>query len=50
MPFKSRQQEKWMWATHPQMAQQWEEHTPKGEKLPKKVGKKDGSKKGSKKA
>jgi hypothetical protein len=49
MPFKSQQQEKWMWATHPQMAQQWEKHTPKGKTLPKKVGK-HGGKKGSKKA
>jgi len=40
MPFKSKQQEKWMWATHPEMARQWEEHTPKGAKLPKKVKKK----------
>ena len=45
MPFKSKQQEKWMWATHPQMAKQWEEHTPKGKKLPLKVRKKDDSKK-----
>jgi hypothetical protein len=39
MPFKSKQQEKWMWATHPQMAKQWEAHTPKGTKLPTKVSK-----------
>ncbi len=39
MPFKSRQQEKWMWSTHPQMARQWEEHTPKGKKLPAKLKK-----------
>ena len=37
MPFKSQQQRKWMYATHPEMAQQWEEHTPKGEHLPRKV-------------
>jgi hypothetical protein len=37
MPFKSKQQEKWMWATHPQMARQWEEHTPKNTALPDKV-------------
>jgi len=37
MPFKSKAQEKWMWATKPQMARQWEEHTPKNSKLPAKV-------------
>jgi hypothetical protein len=42
MPFKSRAQEKWMYATHPQMARQWQKETPKG-KLPEKVkDKKDG--------
>jgi len=45
MPFKSKQQRKWMYATHPEMAQQWEEHTPKGAKLPKKVSKKNGKSK-----
>lgn len=45
MPFKSQQQRKFMYAKHPEMAQQWEEHTPKGKKLPKKVKDKDGSKK-----
>jgi hypothetical protein len=39
MPFKSKKQEKWMWKTHPQMAKQWEAHTPKGTKLPEKVTK-----------
>jgi len=37
MPFKSRQQEKWMFATHPEMARQWASETPKGKTLPKKV-------------
>lgn len=37
MPFKSRQQEKWMWATHPKMARQWEEHTPKDRVIPDKL-------------
>lgn len=37
MPFKSRQQEKWMWATHPKMARQWEEHTPKDKPIPDKL-------------
>jgi|APCry1669192111_1035396.scaffolds.fasta_scaffold01097_7 hypothetical protein len=45
MPFKSKQQEKWMWATHPQMAKQWEEHTPNREVLPKRVSKKTTNKK-----
>lgn len=40
MPFESEAQRRWMWATHPQMAREWAEHTPKGAKLPAKVGKK----------
>jgi hypothetical protein len=38
MPFKSRAQEKWMYATHPEMARQWQKETPKG-KLPERVKK-----------
>lgn len=34
MPFKSRAQEKWMFANHPRMARRWAAHTPKGKKLP----------------
>lgn len=45
MPFKSEAQKGWMYANHPQMAKQWEEHTPKGKKLPLKVRKKNDSKK-----
>ena len=37
MPFKSKSQRRWMYATHPEMAQEWAEHTPKGAKLPEKV-------------
>lgn len=37
MPFRSESQRKWMWATHPQMARRWEEHTPKNKKLPEHV-------------
>lgn len=37
MPFKSRQQRKWMWATDPGMAKKWQAHTPKDVDLPKKV-------------
>ena len=44
MPFKSKAQERWMWAKKPQMAKQWEAHTPKNAKLPEKV-KNNGSKK-----
>jgi hypothetical protein len=40
MPFKSKSQEKWMWANKPQMAKQWEAHTPKNRQLPEKVKKK----------
>lgn len=38
MPFKSQSQRKWMYATHPEMAERWEKETPK-KKLPKKVAK-----------
>ncbi len=37
MPFKSKAQRKWMHATHPEMAKQWEAETPKGKPLPAKV-------------
>ena len=37
MPFKSRQQAKWMFATHPKMAKEWAEHTPSIQALPKTV-------------
>lgn len=36
MPFKSQAQRRWMYATHPEMAKRWEEHTPK-KKLPEHV-------------
>lgn len=39
MPIRSQAQRRWMWATHPEMAAQWEKETPKG-KLPERVGKK----------
>lgn len=47
MPFKSKQQMKWMYATHPKMAKRWtkEQEKEKGKgsfkKLPKKVKSKD---------
>lgn len=40
MPFKSEAQRKFMYAKNPKMAKEWEEKTPKGKKLPKKVKKK----------
>lgn len=37
MPFKSKDQEAWMWANKPEMAEKWEKHTPNRKNLPKKV-------------
>lgn len=37
-PFVSEAQRAWMHANHPQMAERWEKHTPKGKKLPKRKG------------
>lgn len=39
MPFKSEAQKKWMYANKPKMAKEWQDHTPKGKKLPKKAKK-----------
>jgi hypothetical protein len=39
MPFKSQRQREFMYATHPDMAKQWQKETPKG-KLPNKVKRK----------
>ncbi len=39
MPFKSQAQRGWMYATHPQMAERWQQETPEGKKLPRHVGK-----------
>lgn len=38
MPFKSQRQREFMWATHPEMAREWEDKTSKG-KLPETVKK-----------
>lgn len=38
-PFKSQQQRKWMYATHPELAKKWERETKK-KKLPKRAKKK----------
>jgi hypothetical protein len=37
MPFKSEAQRRYFHSQLPQLAQKWEEHTPKGKRLPKKV-------------
>jgi hypothetical protein len=46
MPFKSEAQKGWMYANHPDMARQWQEHTPPGKKLPAKLKKKSTKTKG----
>jgi len=37
MPFKSQAQRAFFYAVNPRKAKEWEDHTPKGKKLPKKV-------------
>lgn len=37
MPFVSQAQRRWMHKNKPAMADRWEQETPKGKKLPKKV-------------
>lgn len=39
MPFKSRAQQKFMWANHPEVAREFQDATPKGAKLPEHVKK-----------
>jgi len=34
MPFKSKAQQRWMFANHPEMAKRWADHTPDIKKLP----------------
>jgi len=34
MPFKSKKQRAFMYSQHPELAEEFEEHTPKGKKLP----------------
>ena len=46
MPFQSQAQRAWMYANEPKMAKEWEEHTPKGKKLPAKIKKKSTKPKG----
>lgn len=40
MPFVSKRQRRYMYATHPKLAKEFEEKTPKGKKLPERVKKK----------
>ena len=45
MPFKSQAQRRALYAKNPELAKEFERHTPKGKKLPKKVKKSQGKKK-----
>lgn len=45
MPFKSKAQQKFMFATHPKIAKRWAKETPNIKALPKKVKKKGKGKK-----
>jgi hypothetical protein len=40
MPFKSKTQQKWMFANKPEMAKEWADETPNIKSLPNKVKKK----------
>lgn len=37
MPFKSKAQRRYLYANEPEVAKEFEAHTPKGKKLPEKV-------------
>jgi hypothetical protein len=39
MPMESQAQRRKLWATNPKVAQEFEDKTPKGKKLPERVGK-----------
>lgn len=41
MPFKSEAQRRYMHAKHPQMAERWEQETPSGARLPRKLKEKN---------
>lgn len=45
MPYKSRAQQRWMHATHPEMAKEWDAHTPDFKALPERAQKPKKSKK-----
>lgn len=40
MPFKSKAQQRFMFAKHPEMAKKWAEHTPDMKSLPERAAKK----------
>jgi hypothetical protein len=42
MPMKSQAQRGYLWAKHPEIAQEFEDATPKGKRLPQHVGKHKG--------
>ena len=44
MPMKSKKQRAYLWAKEPEVAEEFEKHTPKGKKLPTKVAKKKSAK------
>lgn len=44
MPFKSKAQRDYLYAKHPEIAKEFQAHTPKGKKLPEHVKKKKKSK------
>ena len=46
MPFKSKAQQRFMFAQHPEMAKRWAEHTPNIKDLPEKIDSDDNEKKG----
>jgi len=50
MPFKSQKQRAYFHSQLPELADEWEAHTPKGKKLPKKVAVKKNTAKKSKPA
>lgn len=39
MPFKSQAQKKYLYANNPKVAKEFQKHTPKGKKLPKRKSK-----------
>lgn len=48
MPFKSKAQQKWMYANKPAMAKEWAAHTPDIKALPAKIKSKKGVPRGDK--
>lgn len=49
MPFKSKAQRAYLYSQKPEIAEEFQAHTPKGAKLPKRVKKKKTKKKGNSK-